>query len=210
MLLILARHGNTFNKGEKIYRVGNANDLPLVEKGLEQAQTFAKVLLEKNIKPVAVYCGPLQRTRKFAEIIVSGLDLHESPIVDERLNELNYGVWAGLDDEAIREKVGADFDGWEKHGRWPQNSKWPETEKEVVHQVRSFAKSLAEKYNPEDVVIVVSSSGKLRYFLKLIENEFEDRIKSGNIKVGTGNACIVAYDRSKFELVAWNINVVEL
>lgn len=210
MLLILARHGNTFNKGEKTYRVGNSNDLPLVENGVAQAQTFAKVLLEKNIKPAAVYCGPLQRTRKFAEIIVSGLDLHEQPIVDERLNELNYGVWAGLDDEAIREKVGLDFDGWEKYGKWPQNSKWPEVENEVVQQVRSFAKHLVEKYNPEDVVLAVSSSGKLRYFLKLIKNEFEDRIKSGNIKVGTGNACVIAYDRSKFELIAWNINVEEL
>jgi len=40
MLLILARHGNTFEQGEKTYRVGNAQDLPLVEKGLDQAQAF--------------------------------------------------------------------------------------------------------------------------------------------------------------------------
>jgi broad specificity phosphatase PhoE len=210
MLLILARHGNTFNGDEKVYRVGNVQDLPLVEKGLEQAQCFVTALLEKNIKPAAVYCGPLQRTRKFAEIIVAQLDLLNSSIVDSRLDELSYGAWAGLGDDEIKNKFGMELDLWEKHGRWPRDSKWPETEKGVVQQVRAFAKELAEKYNPEDVVIAVSSNGKIRYFLKLVENEFEDRLKSGNIKVGTGNVCVIAFDGGKFELVAWNINPAEL
>jgi len=210
MLLILARHGNTFNKGEKTHRVGSANDLPLVEKGLEQAQAFAAAMVEKHINPVAVYCGPLQRTRKFAQIIVDRLGLSQSPIVDERLNELNYGAWAGLDDEAVRAKFGAEFDDWEKYGKWPKNSKWPETEQEVDQQVSSFAQSLIKTYKTQDVVIAVSSNGKLRYFLKLIEHEFGNRLKSGSIKVGTGNACVIAYDGSKFKLVAWNINAAEL
>lgn len=210
MLLILARHGNTFNKGEKTYRVGSANDLPLVEKGLEQAYAFADALIKKNIKPVAVYCGPLQRTRKFAQIIVDNLELLQAPIVDERLNELDYGAWAGLEDESVRAKFGAELDDWEKYGKWPQNSKWLETEKEIDQQVRSFVQSLADKHNQQDTVIAVSSNGKLRYFLKLIENEFESRLKSGSVKVGTGNACVIRFNASKPELVAWNIKVAEL
>lgn len=215
MLLILARHGNTFNKGEKTYRVGSADDLPLVEKGLEQAQAFANALLEKSIKPVAVYCGPLQRTRKFAQIIIKSLEMESlglpmDVIVDERLNELNYGDWAGLDDEQIRAKFGAELDDWEKYGKWPEYSKWPETEEEVIGQVRSFVQDLAKTYKSQDTVVAVSSNGKLRYFLKLIENEFENRLKSGNVKVGTGNACVLKFNGTKPELVAWNIKAAEL
>ena len=215
MLLILARHGNTFNKGEKTYRVGSANDLPLIEKGLEQAQDFANALIEKHIKPVAVYCGPLQRTRKFAQIIIKSLemkspDLPMDTIVDERLNELNYGAWAGFDDEQIRAKFGAELDDWEKYGKWPKNSKWPETEKDVVAQVKSFVQNLTKTYKAQDTVVAVSSNGKLRYFLKLIEHEFENRLKSGNVKVGTGNACVIKFDGTTPELIAWNIKAAEL
>ena len=32
--LIVVRHGNTFNSGDTILRVGGATDLPLTEKGI--------------------------------------------------------------------------------------------------------------------------------------------------------------------------------
>jgi probable phosphoglycerate mutase len=210
MLLILARHGNTFEKGEKTYRVGNAQDLPLVEKGLEQAQAFASALIEKSINPVAIYCGPLQRTRTFAGIIASKLDISQEPIVDVRLDELNYGAWSGLADDKIKEKFGSDLDNWEKHGKWPENSRWPESEKDVIHKVKSFVRELTIKYRSEDVVLAVTSNGKVRYFLKLIEHEFDNKLKTGTLKVGTGNACVVAHDGKQFEIVAWNINPAEL
>lgn len=210
MLLILARHGNTFNKDEKPYRVGKRNDLPLVQSGLEQAQIFAKSLLNKSIRPCAVYCSPLQRTIKFAEIVVDTLNLNVKPLIDERLNELDYGAWAGLDDETVKSKFGVDLDNWEKSGKWPEHSKWPETEKQIINQIRLFAKDLTQKYTPEDVVLAVSSNGILRYFLKLIDKEFEKHLKAGGVKVKTGHACIIALVDGKFELIAWNIKPEEL
>lgn len=210
MLLILVRHGNTFKAGEKTYRVGCRNDLPLVQLGLEQAELFATALLEKNVMPSAIYCGPLQRTREFAQIVAQRLNLASHPIVDDRLNELDYGLWSGLSDEEIKAKFGNELEAWEKSGKWPKTSSWPESEKDVVQDVKSFAKHMLLQHKPDDVVVVVSSNGKLRYFLKLIENEFESRIKSGQVKVGTGKACVIACDGDRVELVAWNVNPSEL
>ena len=44
MLLLLARHGNTFNKGDKIVWVGARTDLPLTAKGREQALALGQAL----------------------------------------------------------------------------------------------------------------------------------------------------------------------
>lgn len=210
MLLILARHGNTFNKDEKPYRVGKRNDLPLVQSGLDQAQVLANTLLEKKIKPAAIYCSPLQRTRMFSEIISKTLNLTTEPIMDERLNELDYGLWSGLTDEEIKLKFGSDFEGWEKLGRWPKNSKWPETEQNIIQQIKSFSKDLIKKYKPEDVIVAVSSNGKLRYFLKLIDKEFEKHLNNGGVKVKTGSTCLIACTEEKIELIAWNVKPEEL
>ena len=40
MLLLLARHGNTFDKGDKVVWVGARTDLPLTAKGREQARAL--------------------------------------------------------------------------------------------------------------------------------------------------------------------------
>ena len=181
-----------------------------LSKGKDQAQIFASALLEKNIRPNSVYCGPLQRTREFAQIIIQGLNLDMDPIVDVRLDELDYGHWAGLTDQEIREKFGNELDAWEKSGKWPKNSEWTESEKDIIQQVKSLTKEFMQMYKSDDVVLVVSSNGRLRYFLNLIDNEFKSRIKTGHVKVGTGNACVIACDSGNFELVAWNINPVEL
>jgi probable phosphoglycerate mutase len=210
MLLILARHGNTFNLDEKPYRVGKRNDLALVQSGINQAHAFANSLLEKKIIPAAIYCSPLQRTKKFSEIITQTLNLQLKHSVDERLNELDYGAWAGLTDEEVKTKFGTDLENWEKCGIWPKNSQWPETEHGVIQQVKTFAKDLTQVYKPEDVIVAVSSSGKLRYFLKLINKEFEYHIKTTGVKVKTGNACVIAFTEGKFELIAWNVKPEEL
>ena len=42
--ILLARHGNTFGPGDRIVWVGAQEDLPLVEKGEEQARALGNAL----------------------------------------------------------------------------------------------------------------------------------------------------------------------
>ena len=46
--LIIARHGNTFNKGETPTRVGSRTDIPLVDSGKEQAKLIGEYLVKEG------------------------------------------------------------------------------------------------------------------------------------------------------------------
>ena len=49
--LVIARHGNTFESGETPRRVGARTDLPLTEKGRQQAQAIGHYLKEHDLIP---------------------------------------------------------------------------------------------------------------------------------------------------------------
>ena len=98
--LIVVRHGNTFNSGDTILRVGGATDLPLTEKGIAQGAAVGLELAKRNITPAKIFCAPLLRTRRTAEEIAG----HFPGITPENmqfLTELPYG----LDDGAPEDDV---------------------------------------------------------------------------------------------------------
>jgi broad specificity phosphatase PhoE len=74
MLLLLARHGNTFDKGDKVVWVGASTDLPLTAKGREQAQALGQALTPYAGQIKRVISGPLLRTCDAAAIICEALN----------------------------------------------------------------------------------------------------------------------------------------
>ena len=62
--IIIARHGNTFTKGQIPLRVGCRTDLPLVE--TERGTNVGKYLKMKTYFPSVVYAAPLKRTTETA------------------------------------------------------------------------------------------------------------------------------------------------
>lgn len=207
--LILARHGNTFNAGDKVVFVGARNDLPLTETGIAQAHAFGEYLARSGLDNYGIFSGPLQRARSFAEIASSHLALKSSLQIDLRLQELDYGLWAGLSNEEIESRYGrAELDAWNQKGIWPKNAMWPEIETVVAHQVAEFVNDLLRaKLN---TAVVVSSNGLLRYFLNLIPGAFESYVRSGTGKVRTGNISILELDREDSRLIAWDKDPQEL
>ena len=201
MDLYLVRHGNTFAPGEKVVWVGSRNDLPLVEKGLEQANAAGRWFAENAIIPSAIYCGPLSRTRTFAGIISTKLALASNPIVDDRLNELDYGEWSGLSDAEVIERFGEeDFKGWRDEARWPKSGNWGKSERDVTEEAESFLKSIALQYAGAESVIAVSSNGRLKFFLKACKNT----VAQTEVSVKTGNICKLRLVDGVFEVEFWN------
>ena len=209
MKLILARHGNTFGFHDKVTWVGSTNDLPLVEEGLAQAQRFGDALAKEEGKIAAIYHAPLLRTKKFAEIIASKLEGEVPLISDERLTELDYGQWSGRTDQEIEQKFGEDcLSGWIDKSIWPENCDWVGSPAQVEEQVKSFADELLKTYPGDSTVCAVSSNGRLRYFLKLVDREFEKRVADKSFKVATGRKCVVEFDINNIPSVsAWNEKV---
>lgn len=169
MTLYLIRHGNTFGSGDPIIRVGRNEDLPLVDKGLEQAHAVAAALQRTGVRPAAVYCSTLQRTKVSADIVIADLGLDLDPIVDDRLAEIDYGAWGGLTDDAIADRFGRDvLDAWNNDGVWPPAGQWGESEDAVRGRVHAFGRMVLDKHSAADDVVIISSNGTLRYFLDLV------------------------------------------
>jgi len=51
--------------------------------------------------------------------------------------------------------------------------------------------------------LLVSSNGRLRYFLKLIAGEFERRVASKQFKMGTGKVSVLN-GHTNYSLLGWN------
>ncbi len=211
MNLILSRHGNTFGPNDPVVWAGSANDLPLVEAGVIQAETLAKALIEQNIQISDVFCGPLQRTKRYAEIVSKRLKTTSSPLIDDRLNEIDYGAWSGLTNEQIIDRFGEEaLQDWDERCRWPKHGRWGGTETQTFEEVRSFITDLVRRYPEDSTLLVITSNGRLRYFLKWITDEFEKRIRDNQFKVKTGHICKLSHCESSPRVCYWNANPAQI
>lgn len=208
MKLYLARHGNTFAPDDKVVWVGLKNDLELVDSGKQQALNLAQYFKKNNINFSSIYSGNLKRTKNFAKIIKSehGLDLDEK--ISSALDELDYGNWTGLSNTEIKERYGSEeLEAWDKYSHWPTSAGWSGSEEEVTKKVLEFAADLANKYSAEDNILVISSNGVLRYFLKLVPELFEEYRDSKKLKVATGNFCLLEKKGPNWQCLEWNVPV---
>lgn len=205
MNVMLARHGNTFEANEPAYYVGSQHDLPLVALGLEQAKAIGLTLKQQGVDLAGVYTGPLQRMRSTAQVALRAMNSPLQEVVDERLNELDYGLWSGLTSQEVRWRFGnADYEAWERQSRWPQLGEWRESEDMVITRIHEFAHDLLSLHAADDQILVVASNGCLRYFLTLIPGAFEHQVAEQQLKIGTGHLCQLQYLNNVWSLNYWN------
>ena len=104
--LTLVRHGQTTSSARHAY--SGRSDIPLTDTGREQALQAASRLASAGVD--AVICSPLVRARDTARAIA---DASGAPLaVDERLTEVDYGPFEGLDRADASEQIGPAFDAW--------------------------------------------------------------------------------------------------
>ena len=200
MKLLLARHGNTFEKDQTPYIVGRGEDLPLTKDGEDQAAKLAEFLRAENLIPTTIRCGNLQRTKRMADIIGDAFAL--LPIVDPRLTELDYGDWAGLTTDQLRHRFGAaEIDAWERHGIMPDDRNWEPSPGTINRNIGHFA---TETLSDGGTTLGITSNGVLRFFAQLVSGLFDDLAAQQQLKVGTGNLCCLEHDGAAWRLIFWN------
>jgi broad specificity phosphatase PhoE len=86
--IYIVRHGNTFEKGDVVTRVGGRTDLPLSPSGRTQAEALGAHF--KDIDFVSARSGPLKRTRETAVAILKGRETPEL-MTELFLREIDYG-----------------------------------------------------------------------------------------------------------------------
>lgn len=90
MTVILLRHGrSTANTAHTL--AGRSEGVDLDETGLEQARSVVDRIGELPVR--ALVCSPLLRCRRTLEPLAERLGLQ--PVVEDRLNEVDYGEWTG-------------------------------------------------------------------------------------------------------------------
>ncbi len=113
--LYLVRHGET--EGSEIKRYKGSMDVPLSEKGIKQMEQLAEYL-NRSYKSYttsigllkAVYCSPLSRAVRSAEIIAKPYGLQ--PVETPELRERSFGIWEGMTFSEIKEKYPEEFEAW--------------------------------------------------------------------------------------------------
>ncbi len=104
--LYVVRHGQTERSALHVYS-GQA-DVPLTAVGQAQARRAGELLATSGVE--AIVSSPLSRARDTAAAIAAATG---APIrVDERLIEVDYGPFEGLDRDGARQRFGAAFAAW--------------------------------------------------------------------------------------------------
>jgi broad specificity phosphatase PhoE len=142
--LYFCRHGETEGNLAKRYQ-GESKDSPLTPKGVEQARTIAHILDNKapGIRDYAFVCSPIGRARSTIEIIRETLGLPRNGYaIDDRLKEINFGIWEGHPRNSVRELDPAAYDARERD-KWNLPAPGGESYADVAKRAESFIAGLS-------------------------------------------------------------------
>ncbi len=204
MLLLLARHGNTFEQGETAVWVGARTDLPLTAKGREQAAALGAGLAPIGPRIKRIVSGPLRRTREHAGILARALNFEPPVEIDERLREIDYGLWEGKSAQEIEAfGGGAELAAWNERGVWPSSPAWSPSAETITANAAALAQDLAAATPAGDAALLVTSNGVLKFFLKLVPGAFESA-EHGALKVATGHCCALTWEAGGWKVAFWN------
>lgn len=197
--LLVARHGNTFDKGDTILRVGRGTDLPLSQSGIIQAIQLGEYL--KHHHPVInqVYVSELQRTKQTAEYALKTMQMQTSVLVDDRFNEIDYGIDEGKPENEVVARLGQDaLTAWDKSAVAPMG--WNVNPLKIQQQWQEFAKSLQNKHQ---TILVVTSNGIARFIGSILPNP-DSFMQSQTIKLSTGALACFHFENGSWQCDYWN------
>ena len=175
MKLLVARHGETAWNAE--YRVCGSTDLPLTERGMEQARMLAHGAQGKGIERIIV--SPMIRAVQTATPASELLGLPME--TDDRLREQNYGIYEGVrrDDSAfLTNKRQFCF-------HYPEG----ESMMDLAARVYDFLRDIREKY-PQETVLIVCHGAVCR----TIRSFFRDMTNEEYFSYSPDNASLAEYE----------------
>jgi len=104
--LVIVRHGNTFDAGDVVTRVGGRTDLPLSSSGQAQAAALARHFAAAGTVFATARSSPLKRTRATAEAILAAVRNAPELTTDLFLREIDYGPDENRPEEEVVARIG--------------------------------------------------------------------------------------------------------
>ncbi len=224
--LIIARHGNTFRKGETPTRVGSRTDLELVEE--ERGRGIGLYLKKNGIVPARILAAPLKRTMGTAALAAEAAGCTCTVEPDHRFIEVDYGPDENKTEEEVKARLGAvdakaegldpatlsaeeiDARGAAIIDRWNAEAIVPDSWKVDVEQICRNWQSLAAEVKDNEPLLCVSSNGTIR-FAPVITGDYAGFCAENDIKVATGGVCIfTSEDGSSWTCQEWGVKAFKL
>ena len=221
--LIVVRHGNTFNSGDIILRVGSATDIPLTETGLRQGEAVGKALAASGYDAQNIFFAPLLRTKQSAEGILKYFP--EAQMISAPfLTELDYGLDDGKPEDEVVLRLGAvelngkitpqtTLDDLRAAGKaalkkWDSEAVLPAgwdflcgRAAGLERDWADFGRQVVEKY-PGQCTVAVTSNGIARFSKVLLPAGEE---LAGSLKLATGAFGVYEYVDGAWRCAKWNV-----
>ena len=198
--LILLRHGQSQWNLEN--RFTGWEDVPLTEKGIEEAKNAGELLINNRIIVDVVFSSNLQRANKSAEIALNGKDFKNlwingelKLIKNQSLNERDYGDLVGLNKEETAKKFGKDqVHIWRRsYDTPPPNG---ESLMDVVNRVSPyFEKNISPLINDNKNVLIVAHGNSLR--ATMIKVGLYKAEEISKIELPTGSPFCINYEKNQ-------------
>ena len=197
MTFYILRHGDK-EKGEFRNPDLPLNDQPISELGQQQAQALVRFFAEREIGHI--YVSAYQRTGQTIVYVAEHFGL--TPIVDQRLNEMNIGAFENATQEEVEEKFPSEWQAYRERRsdfRFPGGETGGEAQKRAV----DFLEEKRESHGDENVIAVCHdglSRALMCYLLDIPIN------KRWNFRVDTCGITEIEYqpEYGSWKLIRYN------
>ncbi len=201
MTVYIIRHAEK-EKGD--FRVSGLphQDQPLSPRGWEQSRKLWDYLCDKQI--TAIYVSRYQRTGQTIEHVAKQLGI--TPVMDDRLNELDNGVIDPMSEEEIQEKY-PEF--WKAYTERTADFRFPggETGEEACRRISDFLEEKRQAHPGENIVFV-THEGLMRQLMCYIV-DIPD-YKRGNFYVDLCGIMEITYqpEYKNWKLIRFNQKIL--
>ncbi len=190
MKIYLIRHGESLaNLGLVSADFSMDNQNSLSQKGENQIQAIIPAFLNCNI--IRIFSSPMKRAVKSAEILKSGLVNKPKIMIDNRLKEIDYGIFTDDRDNPEMQNIAKKQIAGDQEIRFGGG----ENIREILERFLGF---LVDTYkeNQNDEIIVFSHSRLLSIVSKKIGEICQKKIKKSQID----NASIIEVELNNTEI----------
>jgi alpha-ribazole phosphatase len=188
MKLIFLRHGET--EWNSLKRYQGHTDIPLNDKGREQAQKAAQYLA-RHEELDAIYCSDLSRTRETAQIVAGKVKL---PVqIDARLREASFAIWEGMSFSDVYRHHLQQFNCWYQD-IWKYKMPGGENFTEVWERVSLAIQDITRQ--DYGSVLVVTHGGVVKALLGKIDPSLD----IWKTAIDPGSMTIIRYERGVYTI----------
>jgi probable phosphoglycerate mutase len=189
--LVIARHGNTFETGDVVTRVGGRTDLPLSPSGREQADALGKHFSGTTF--ATARSGPLKRTRETARAILGTTEEPEL-LTELFLREIDYGPDENQPEDRVIARIGKQaLEAWEAHSTVP-----PGWRVDPAALVGNWQQLFAELRGEAGSHLIVTSNGIARFALAAAGDT-----RAGKLR--TGAYGVIVLDGDAVAVESWDV-----